>query len=190
MFIENAKDFVFKIKHYFSLIFSNNKIFSNEIELLFVQSGKTTFDLDVLYSSETHFKLVDSKQNLCMNVLVAKHPFDIIVFLSEVYVRILTSEVVSISNDLLHLPGNYDLIKYGSSKDDLFLDSCTNFICCFYFDMCRLLRPSGFVHMYENFAPNVDYSAKTFEIINKFYLEYQGNILTSEYAYENIFTHS
>ena len=172
MFIENANDFVSSIKYHFSLIFSNNKIFSNEIELLFVQSRKTRFNLDVLDSPETHFKLVDSKQNRCMNFLVAKDPCNIIVFLSKVYVRILTSQVFSISNDLLLLPGKYDLTKYDSSKRDLFLDSCVNFIRCFYFDMCKLLRPFGFFHMYENFAPNVDYSAETFKIINKSYLEY------------------
>ena len=117
-------------------------------------------------------ELVHSKQNCCMNFLVAKHPCDIIVFLSEVYVRILSKQVVSISNDLLRLLSMYDLTKYGPSKHDFFLDSCVNFIRCFYFDMCKLLRPSDFFHLYENFAPNVDYSVETFKIINKSYLDY------------------
>ena len=171
LFVENENDFVSTIKYDFSLIFSNNKIFSEEIELLFVQSRKTRFNLDVLYSSETHYKLVDSKQNRCMNFLVAKHPCDSMVFLSEVYVRILTNQVVSISNDLLRMPGKYDLTKYGLSKRNLFLDSCVIFIRCFCFDMCKLLRLSGFFHICENFAPNADYSAETFKIINKSYLE-------------------
>ena len=70
-----------------------------------------------------------------MNFLVAKHRCDIFVFLSDVYVRILTNQVASISNDLLRMPGKYDLTKCGSSKGDLFLDSCVNFIRCFYFDV-------------------------------------------------------
>ena len=71
------------------------------------------------------------------------------------------------------------ILKYGSStmcltyeKRILVLDSCVNFIRCFYFDMCKLLRPCGFFHMYEDFVPNVDYSDETFKIINKPYLEY------------------
>ena len=143
-----------------------------------------------MYSSETHLKLVDSKQNRCMNFLVVKHPCDIIVFLSEVYVRILSNQVFLISNDVLRSPGKYGLAKYGPSKRDLLFDSCVNFICCFYFDMCKLLRLSGFFHIYENFAPNVDYSPETFKIINKSYLGYCEKSLTSEYGYENTFTHS
>ena len=73
------------------------------------------FNLDVLHSCKTHFELADSQGNCCINFLVAKHPCDIIVFLSEVYVRILTNQIVSISNDLLRLPGKYDLTKHGSS---------------------------------------------------------------------------
>ena len=80
------------------------------------------FNLDVLYSSETHLKLVDSKQNSCTNFLVANQPCDIIVFLSEVYVRILTYQVVSIFNDLLSM-SDKKMTKFDSSKRDLFLDS-------------------------------------------------------------------
>ena len=65
--------------------------------------------------------------------------------------------------------------KYGLSirceKRNMFLNSCSNFIHCFYFDMCKLLRRGAFLYMYENFAPNVDYSAETFKVINKPYLE-------------------
>ena len=127
-----------------------------------------------MYSSEKHFKLVDSKQNRCMNFLVAKHPCNVIAFLSEVYVKILTNQVVSISIDLLRMPGRYDLTNYGSSKRDLFLNSYFNFIRCFYFQMCKLLRPSGFFHMYEHFVSNINYLAETFSIINKSYLEYSA----------------
>ena len=38
------------------------------------------FDLDILYSSETHFQLLDSKQNRCISFLAAMRPCDIIVF--------------------------------------------------------------------------------------------------------------
>ena len=134
----DANDFVSSIKYHFSLIFSSNKMFSNEVELFFVKSRRTRFSLDVLYLSETYFQLVDSKQNRRMIYLVAKQPCGIINFLSEVYVRILTNQIVSISNDLLFMSGKYGL-STRHTKRDLFLDSGANFICGFYFNMCKLL---------------------------------------------------
>ena len=74
------------------------------------------FNLDVLYSSETHCRLLDSKQDRCMNVLVVKQPCDIIVYLSEVYVRILYNQIVLISNDLLHTSDGKKETKYGTAK--------------------------------------------------------------------------
>ena len=66
--------------------------------------------------------------------------------------------------------------EYGMStlheKCDLFLDSEANFICEFYFDMCKLLNVFPFVGMYEKFVPNVDYSPETFKTMKKPYLEY------------------
>ena len=53
------------------------------------------FNLDILYSSDSHIQLVDSKQNRCMYFMLVKQWYDIIVYLSEVYVRILTNELVS-----------------------------------------------------------------------------------------------
>ena len=70
--IKDANDFVSSIKHYFSLIFPNNKNFSNEIDLLCVRSRRMKFNLDILYSSETHSQLVVSEQNRYMNFLVVK----------------------------------------------------------------------------------------------------------------------
>ena len=100
VYAKDASDFVSSIKYHFSLIFSNNKIFSNEIELLFVKARRMRFNSKVLYSSETHFQLVNSKQNRCMYFLAVKQPCDIIFFLSEVYVRILINQIVSIFNDI------------------------------------------------------------------------------------------
>ena len=168
LYVKDAHDFVSSIKHHFSPIFSNNKIFSNEIELLFVKSRNMRFNLDVMYSFDSHFQLVVSKQNCCMNFLVVKQPCDIIVSLSEVYVRI---RIVSISNDLLLMSGEYGLSKM-CEKRNLFLNGSASFICGFYFDMCKLLRADNFVYMYEKFLPNVDYLAETFKIINKPYLQY------------------
>ena len=171
LYVGDADDFVSLTKYHSSMVFSNNDIFSNEIELLFVKSRRMRFNLDVLYSFETYFQLVDSKQNRCMNFLVVKQPCDIIVSLSEVYVRILTNEIVSISNDLLCMSGEYGLSTI-CEKRNLFLDSSANFICGLYFDMCKLLRADTFVYMYEKFVPNVDYLVETLKIINKPYLEY------------------
>ena len=53
-----GQDFVSSIRYHFSLIFSNNKIFNNEIELLFVKATRMRFKLEVLHSSETYFQLV------------------------------------------------------------------------------------------------------------------------------------
>ena len=128
---------------------------------------KLRFNLVFLYSSENHFRLDDSKQNRCMNFLVVKQPCDILVSLSEVYVKILVNQIVLISN----FPGKYDLAKFDSTKHDLFILK-SSFIRCFYFDVCKLLRLSGFIHIHKHFAPNVDYLTETFKIINKSYLDY------------------
>ena len=171
LYVKNANNFVSSIKYHFPLIFTNDKNFNNEIVLLFAKSRRTRFNLDVLYSSNSHFQLVHSKQNCCMYFLVVKQPCDIVVYLSEVYVRILTNQIVSISNDLLSMSGEQNLSTI-RDKCDMFVDSSVESICSFYFDMCKLLRPETFVYMYDNFVPNVDHSAETFKIINKSYLEY------------------
>ena len=109
------------------------------------------------------------------DLLVAKQPCDIIIFLSEVYVRILTNQIVSVSNDLLCMSGRHTKhvdIHTRHTKHNLFLDKGTNFILCFYFDMCKLLRAYPFVDMYEIFMPSVHYLPETFKIINKSYVEY------------------
>ena len=74
------------------------------------------FNLDVLHSSETHSRLVDSKQNLCKNFLVVKQPCDSIVYLSEVYVRILSNRIALISNNLLHTSDGKKETKYGTTR--------------------------------------------------------------------------
>ena len=78
-------DFVSSVKYYFSHIFAN-KFSNKEIESVFAQERKTTFKLDVLFSSENHYELLDSIQNRCMIFfVVVKNLADVIV-LSEVYV--------------------------------------------------------------------------------------------------------
>ena len=129
------------------------------------------FSLDVLYLCETHFQFVDSKKNRCMIFLAAKQACDIIFFSSEVYVRILTNQIVSFSNDLLCISGEYGL-STRHTKLNLCLDSSANFICGFYFAMSKLLRVYPFVDMYEKFVPNFHYLPETFKIISKSYLEY------------------
>ena len=101
-----------------------------------------------MHLSETHFQFVDSKQNHFMIFLVTKQPCDIILFLSEVDVRILTNQIVSVSNDLLYISGEYSLSKR-HTKCNLPLDSSANFIRGFYFNMRKLLRAYSFVDMYE-----------------------------------------
>ena len=60
----------------------------------------------------------------------------------------------SISNDILHMLGKFGLSTL-HEKRSMFLDSSAHFTHCFYFDLS-----------------NVDYSAESFKIINKPYLEY------------------
>ena len=60
-----------------------------------------TFKFDILYSSEKHDERGDSEHNRCKNFLIVKKPVDFVVVLSEVYVRILTNIIYSISNDIL-----------------------------------------------------------------------------------------
>ena len=95
------------------------------------------FSLDVLCSFETHFQLFDFKQYRCIYFLVVKQPCDIVVSLLEVYVRILTNQIISISNDLLCLRGEYGRSTF-REKRNLFLDNGISFIRGFNFDMCRL----------------------------------------------------
>ena len=65
----DANDFFSSIRYHFYMIFLNNNIFCNEIEILFLKSRKMRFNLDVLYSPKSHFELFDSKQNCCMYLL-------------------------------------------------------------------------------------------------------------------------
>ena len=77
----------------------------------------------------------------------------------------------SISNDILHMLGKFGLSTL-HEKRSMFLDSSAHFTHCFYFDLCKLLRLCAFLYMHERFMSNVDYSAESFKIINKPYLEY------------------
>ena len=63
---------------------------------------------DILYLFEKHYELVDSEHNRCMTFLIVKNPADLVVALSEVYVRILTNVFYSISNDILQMTGDYE----------------------------------------------------------------------------------
>ena len=71
LFVENADDFVSSIKYHFSLVFTIDKSFNKEIELLFVQSFCLCLKTVIL---------IDSKQNRCMNFIIAKHPCEIVIF--------------------------------------------------------------------------------------------------------------
>ena len=83
LFVKNADDFASSVKYHFSYILVN-KFSSKEIESLFTQERKISFKLDQLYSSKTHFELVNSMHNRCMSFLIMKKPSDFVVILSEV----------------------------------------------------------------------------------------------------------
>ena len=66
-----------------------------------------SFKLDLLYSSKTHFELVNSTHNRCMNFYIVKKQSDFVVVLSEVCIRILLNIFYSISNDILKMSSEY-----------------------------------------------------------------------------------
>ena len=108
LFVNDASDFVSSIRYHFTFIFPSDNIFNKDLELLFTKANLIHFSLDVLHHPGNHYTLVDSKQNRCMYFLVAKEPCELTVKLSEVWIRILINEIVSISNDLL-IDGEYGL---------------------------------------------------------------------------------
>ena len=165
MFINDVSDFVSSIRYHVNLIFPSN-VFNKALELLFAEANLRHFALDLLYQSGTHYILVDSNQNRCMYFLVAGQPCELAVNLSEVWIRILINDVVSISNNSL-IDDEYCLSSR-KEKRALFLDSCVQFVKSFYFDACKLLNTDAFVYMCEKFEPNVHYYANTLKIINKF----------------------
>lgn len=85
-----------------------------------------------------------------MSFFVVKNPTDVVIVLSEVYVRILTNILYSISNDILQMKGEYNVLPTRLEKRDLFLDYSIRFISAFYFDnVCSLLKLALFLHMYR-----------------------------------------
>ena len=122
-----------------------------------------------MYSSEKHYKLIESEHNQCMIFFVAKDSADL-VSLSEVYVRILTNIFYSISNEVLQMKG--ESLSTRLEKRDLFLDYSIRFIRGFYFDVCLLLKKTLFSVMFEQFELNVDFCTENLKIINYFYLQY------------------
>ena len=79
LFVTYADDFVSSVKYHFSHILVN-KFNNKEIESLFTQERKISFKLDLLYSSKTHFDLVNSNHNCCMNFLIVKKPSDLLLY--------------------------------------------------------------------------------------------------------------
>ena len=115
MFVNDASDYAASIRYRFTLIFPSNNVFNKDLELLFTKANLNYFTLDLLYQSESHYTLVDSNQNRCMY-------FVLDIKLSEVWIRILINDIVSISNDFL-INGEYGLSSR-KEKRALFLDSC------------------------------------------------------------------
>ena len=116
--------------------------------------------MDVLYWSEAHHALVESKQYRsrhalveskqyrCMYVEAPKHPCDLVIVWSEVWVKILLNEIISVSDNILNSG------QYGSSsrkeKRALFLDAGVQLVKKFYFGVCKLLGTDAFVDMYKS----------------------------------------
>ena len=122
MFVNDASDFVSSIKYHFTFIFPSNNVLNKDLELLFAKVNLRHFALDVFYYSGIHCALIYSNQNRCMYFLVVKQPRELAVKLSEVWIRILINDRVSISNDFL-IDSEYGL-NGRKGKTALFLHSC------------------------------------------------------------------
>ena len=120
--------------------------------MLFANAEVRRLDLDVLYWSEAHHALVESKQYRCMYVEALKHPCDLVIVWSEVWLRILLNEIISVSDNILN-SGQY-CNSSRKEKRALFLDVVVQFVKKIYFDVCKLLRADAFVDMYKRFDPN------------------------------------
>ena len=107
----------------------DDDILNSEVEL-FVQLRKMRFRLDILFMSERYRDIINSKQNRCMNSIIVKHPCKLVIFLPEFYLRILTNHLVSISNDILCMEGEYKL-SFLREKCGLFWDYSARFTCYF-----------------------------------------------------------
>ena len=105
-YVHDATDFISSIKYHLTSIFPSK--FEKDLELLFANTEVRRLDLDILYNSRTHCTLVDSKQNRCINFLVAKQLCGLAVNLSEVRLTILINDFVCIYNDLL-IDGEYGM---------------------------------------------------------------------------------
>ena len=111
-----------------------------------------------------------------MKFFVAKDSADLIVALSEVYVRILTNIFYSISNKILQMKGECESLSISTrlEKRDLFLDYSIRFLHAFYFDdVSLLLKTTLFSVMFElKFELNVNYYSDNIKVINSSYLQY------------------
>ena len=126
-------------------------MFDKTLEQLFslpeVEVGKT--DLDLIYPSKDYYGVVVSKQNKCMYFLVARHPCELTIILSEVWVRILLNEIISIANNILkcHVSGCVFGISSRKEKRGLFLMAGAEFLRKFYFSVCKLLRAGAIAQL-------------------------------------------
>ena len=106
-----------------------------------------------------------------MTHVVVQNPPDLAIVLSKVCARILTNIFYSISNDILQMKGEYEVLSTQFEKRCLFVDYSIRSMRTFYFhNVCLLLKPTLFSHLYENFEVNADYSGENLKIINKSYL--------------------
>ena len=98
-----TRRFVSYVSHHFTSILPSNNVFDKDLELLFAspEAQVRRIDLNLLYLSKDYYDLVVSKQNRCMYFLVAWHPCELAIVLSEVLVRILLNEIISIAGNIL-----------------------------------------------------------------------------------------
>lgn len=110
--------------------------------------------------------------------LIVKQPCGIVIFLSKVYLRIISNHLVLISNDILCMIGG-DKLSLLAENCSLFLNYSARFIRSFYFDdLCKLFKSPGFKYIYDELVPDVDYSTESFNISNKHNLDFCMKMFT------------
>ena len=95
-------------------------------------------------------------------------PSDIVVCYSEILVRILNNNIVSISNDFLLMSGEYSFNKMYENRGFI-LDRGLQFIIKLYGDICKKLNALAF-ELFDYFEPDKHYTSDAFKILNRYYL--------------------
>lgn len=94
-------------------------MFDANLELLFgsPEVEITTINLDLVYPSKYYFDPAVLKQNRCKQFPVVRHSCELAIVLSEVWVRILLNEIISVVDDILKCHASGTVYDINSRKE-------------------------------------------------------------------------